>query len=226
MASWLAAMTTLSGIWIRSRIYYSGGKKCRKRVTHDCGNGGSRGIGGRYAWRWQNRRQGFILTFIRRILWPLIPKNRLPRWGAKPKCLVSMWLRKGSFRIFWAALCDETGRIDVLVNNAGITRDQAFGPDEGSDWDAVLNVNLKGALHCNRMPAKQMMKTTLRLHHHIASHRRRQSATPEANYVASKAGIIGLTKTAPKSWPRGNYGQCGCPPVYSNRHDGKPCRRT
>ncbi len=105
---------------------------------------------------------------------------------------------------FLAGIIDETGRIDVLVNNAGITRDGLLVRMKEADWDAVLNVNLKGAFHCTRIAAKQMMKQRSGCIINIASIVGVIGNPGQANYVASKAGIIGLTKTAARELaPRG-----------------------
>jgi 3-oxoacyl-[acyl-carrier protein] reductase len=92
----------------------------------------------------------------------------------------------------------------VLVNNAGITRDSLLVRMKEADWDAVLNVNLKGAFHCTRIAAKQMMKQRSGCIINIASIVGVTGNAGQANYVVSKAGIIGLTKTAAKELaPRG-----------------------
>lgn len=105
---------------------------------------------------------------------------------------------------FLDGIINETGRIDVLVNNAGITRDSLLVRMKEADWDAVMNVNLKGAFHCTRIAAKQMMKQRSGCIINIASIVGVTGNPGQANYVVSKAGIIGLTKTAAKELaPRG-----------------------
>jgi 3-oxoacyl-[acyl-carrier protein] reductase len=105
---------------------------------------------------------------------------------------------------FLDGIINETGRIDVLVNNAGITRDSLLVRMKEADWDAVLNVNLKGAFHCTRIAAKQMMKQRSGCIINIASIVGVTGNAGQANYSASKAGIIGLTQTAAKELaPRG-----------------------
>jgi len=98
----------------------------------------------------------------------------------------------------------ETGRIDALVNNAGITRDSLLVRMKTQDWDAVLNINLKGAFYCTKIAGKQMMKQRSGCIVNIASIVGVTGNAGQANYVASKAGIIGLTKAAAKELaPRG-----------------------
>ena len=91
-----------------------------------------------------------------------------------------------------------TGRIDVLVNNAGITRDGLLVRMKETDWDAVMDVNLKGAFHCTKVAAKAMMKQRYGRIINISSVVGVTGNPGQANYVASKAGIIGLTKAVAK----------------------------
>lgn len=88
----------------------------------------------------------------------------------------------------------ETGRIDVLVNNAGITRDGLIVRMKESDWDDVLNINLKGTFNCIKAVTKTMMKQRAGRIINVSSVVGVSGNPGQANYVASKAGIIGLTK--------------------------------
>jgi 3-oxoacyl-[acyl-carrier protein] reductase len=92
------------------------------------------------------------------------------------------------------AILKEAGRIDVLVNNAGITRDGLLVRMKKSDWDAVLDVNLTGTFNCMKAAAKAMMKQHYGRIINITSVVGICGNPGQANYVASKAGIIGLTK--------------------------------
>jgi 3-oxoacyl-[acyl-carrier protein] reductase len=88
------------------------------------------------------------------------------------------------------------GRIDVLVNNAGITRDGLLVRMKDDDWDAVLNVNLRGAFLMTRAVAKVMMRQKGGRIINIASTAGAMGNAGQANYSAAKAGLIGLTKAA------------------------------
>jgi 3-oxoacyl-[acyl-carrier protein] reductase len=90
---------------------------------------------------------------------------------------------------------DEFGKIDILVNNAGITRDGLLMRMKDDDWEQVLNVNLKGAFLCTRAVARPMMKQRSGRIINIASIVGAMGNAGQANYVASKAGLIGLSKT-------------------------------
>jgi 3-oxoacyl-[acyl-carrier protein] reductase len=89
----------------------------------------------------------------------------------------------------------ESGRLDLLVNNAGITRDNLILRMKEEEWDAVLAVNLKGAYNCMRAVSKAMVKQRFGRIINISSVVGVMGNPGQANYVASKAGLIGLTKS-------------------------------
>ncbi|HIJ88331.1 MAG TPA: 3-oxoacyl-[acyl-carrier-protein] reductase [Desulfuromonadales bacterium] len=93
------------------------------------------------------------------------------------------------------AATEAFGRVDILVNNAGITRDGLLMRMKDDDWDAVLNVNLKGAFLCTRAAFKVMSKQRYGRIVNIASVVGQMGNAGQANYCASKAGLIGLTKS-------------------------------
>lgn len=96
------------------------------------------------------------------------------------------------------AVLDKYGRIDVLVNNAGITRDGLIMRMKEEDWDAVISVNLKSAFNCIKAVSKIMVKQRSGRIINLASVVGVMGNPGQANYVASKAGMIGLTKTVAK----------------------------
>ncbi len=88
------------------------------------------------------------------------------------------------------------GRVDILVNNAGITRDGLLMKMSEEDFDAVLNTNLKGAFNCMQHVARQMIRQKGGRIINISSVSGVMGNAGQANYSASKAGVIGLTKAA------------------------------
>jgi len=92
------------------------------------------------------------------------------------------------------SIIQESGRLDILVNNAGITRDNLIMRLKESEWDAVLSVNLTGAYHCLRAASRPMVKQRYGRIINISSVVGVMGNAGQANYVASKAGLIGLTK--------------------------------
>ncbi|WP_408010952.1 3-oxoacyl-[acyl-carrier-protein] reductase [Pseudalkalibacillus sp. A8] len=90
------------------------------------------------------------------------------------------------------------GSLDILVNNAGITRDNLLMRMKEEEWDAVINTNLKGVFNCTKVVTRQMMKQRAGRIINIASIVGVSGNPGQANYVAAKAGVIGLTKTTAK----------------------------
>jgi len=93
---------------------------------------------------------------------------------------------------------DKFKKIDILINNAGITRDALLIRMKEEDWDKVLAVNLKGTFNCTRFVSRIMIKQRSGKILNIASIIGLIGNPGQANYAASKAGIIGLTKSAAK----------------------------
>jgi 3-oxoacyl-[acyl-carrier protein] reductase len=106
-------------------------------------------------------------------------------------------------RIFSAAV-ETFGRIDILVNNAGVNRDGLLLRMKEEDWDAVLDVNLKGAFLCTRAAAKIMSKQRYGRIINISSVVGQMGNAGQANYCASKAGLFGLTKSNAREFARRN----------------------
>lgn len=96
------------------------------------------------------------------------------------------------------AVLEKFGKIDILVNNAGITRDTLLIRMNEEQWDAVINVNLKGTFNFLKAAARPMMKAKYGKIVNISSVVGRMGNPGQANYSASKAGVIGLTKTVAK----------------------------
>ncbi|MCP4582340.1 MAG: 3-oxoacyl-[acyl-carrier-protein] reductase [candidate division Zixibacteria bacterium] len=93
---------------------------------------------------------------------------------------------------------DEFGGVDILVNNAGITRDNLLMRMDENAWDSVIAVNLKGSFLCTKAAARGMMKKRAGRIINVASIVGIIGNAGQANYSASKAGIIGLTKSSAK----------------------------
>lgn len=96
------------------------------------------------------------------------------------------------------ATVDEFGSIDILVNNAGITRDGLLLRMKDADWDDVIDTNLKGVFNCIKSAAKFMTRQRNGRIINISSVVGQIGNPGQMNYVAAKAGVLGLTKTAAK----------------------------
>ena len=99
---------------------------------------------------------------------------------------------------FVKKILDNFGRLDILVNNAGITRDNLVMRMSESEWDSVLDVNLKGAFNCIKSVTRSMMKARGGKIVNMASIIGVMGNAGQANYAASKGGLIALTKSVAK----------------------------
>lgn len=95
---------------------------------------------------------------------------------------------------------EEFGRVDILVNNAGVTRDNLIMRMTDDEWDLVLNINLKGTFLCTRAVWKPMSKARKGAIINIASVVGQMGNFGQANYSASKGGVIALTKTSAREF--------------------------
>ncbi len=123
-----------------------------------------------------------------------------------PRCLaLKLDVSKGSeVENFSKAVLEGFGKIDILVNNAGITRDNLLLRMSEVDWEEVLNVNLKSAFLMTKYFIKSMMKARQGRIVNITSVSGVKGNAGQANYAASKAGLIGLTKTTAREFASRN----------------------
>lgn len=101
-------------------------------------------------------------------------------------------------------LASSYGKIDILVNNAGITKDSLLMRMKEEDWDMVMNINLKGVFNCTKAVVPQMVKNKWGRIVNITSVVGQMGNKGQANYAASKAGLIGFTKTCAKEFASRN----------------------
>jgi 3-oxoacyl-[acyl-carrier protein] reductase len=102
------------------------------------------------------------------------------------------------------AALDKFSRIDILINNAGITRDNLLMRMSDDEWDAVIAVNLKGVFNCTKAAIRPMMKARKGRIVNIASVVGQMGNAGQANYSASKGGVISLTKTCAREFASRN----------------------
>ena len=101
-------------------------------------------------------------------------------------------------------IVSEQGRLDILVNNAGITKDGLMMRMKDSDWNSVLDTNLKGSFNCMREASKIMTKARYGRVVNVSSVVGEMGNPGQANYCASKAGLFGLTKSAARELAKRN----------------------
>jgi len=102
------------------------------------------------------------------------------------------------------AAIEKFGKIDILVNNAGVTRDGLLMRMSEEDWDLVLDINLKGAYNCTKAVARPMSKARSGAIINISSVVGVMGNAGQVNYSASKAGLIGMTKSVAKEFSSRN----------------------
>ena len=99
---------------------------------------------------------------------------------------------------------NQFGRLDILINNAGITRDNLLIKMTEEEWDQVMAVNLKGVFNCTQLAAKMMAEQNAGKIVNVSSASGQMGNIGQVNYATSKAGIIGMTKTLAKELARFN----------------------
>jgi len=157
--------------------------------------GASRGIGRAIALRLARERASIVVTATSEES----ARNtaaEVEALGSRALALAVDVADPAAVEALFAAAVETFGKVDILVNNAGITKDGLLLRMKDADWDAVLNVNLKGAFNCVREAAKLMTKARSGRIVNISSVVGEMGNAGQINYSASKAGMIGLTKSA------------------------------
>lgn len=156
--------------------------------------GASRGIGRAVAKAMASAGADVMINYVARAENALAVAEEIAAMGRKAEvCRANVARPEEANHLIDAAL-SSFGRIDILVNNAGITRDGLLLRMKDEDWDAVIEVNLKGAFNCTRAVAKPMVKARWGRIINISSVIGLMGNAGQANYAAAKAGLIGFTK--------------------------------
>jgi 3-oxoacyl-[acyl-carrier protein] reductase len=124
----------------------------------------------------------------------------IEKTGVKALAVTADITKADQVEAFAKAVLDTFGKVDILVNNAGITRDNLLIRMSEKEWDDVITVNLKGAFLVSKAFLRSMMKARTGRIINIASIIGVRGNAGQANYAASKAGIIGLTKTTAREF--------------------------
>lgn len=127
------------------------------------------------------------------------------------RCDVSKF---GDVEVMLNTIIDDFGSIDILINNAGITKDTLIMRMTEEDFDRVIDINLKGTFNCIKSASKYMIKQRSGKIVNIASVVGIIGNAGQANYAASKAGIIGLTKSAARELSSRNINVNGVAPGF------------
>jgi 3-oxoacyl-[acyl-carrier protein] reductase len=159
--------------------------------------GGSRGIGQAVASALA--REGAAVTLCGRDRVPLEKvRADLEASGARVLAVQADVTAASEVEQMIRACLERFGSIHILVNNAGVTRDNLLLRMKDEEWDAVLNTNLKGAFYCTRAVLRPMLKQREGRIINLTSVVGVMGNPGQANYVAAKAGMIGLTKATAK----------------------------
>jgi len=161
--------------------------------------GGARGIGKAIAENFAGKGANLVIADIS-LEAAEATAGEIAAQGVKARALKLDVSKSAEIENAFRAIVKEFGRIDVLVNNAGITRDSLILRMKEEDWDTVISVNLKGVFLCTKEAVKIMVKQRYGRIVSIASVVAFMGNPGQANYGASKAGIIGLTKTTAREY--------------------------
>ncbi len=162
--------------------------------------GGSRGIGRAVAIRLASEGADLALCSSRSVEAAERVAEEVKSMGRRAMVRQVDVSDSGTVNPFIAAVVSELGRLDILVNNAGVTRDGMLLRMKEEDWGRVLEVNLKGAFLTMRAAVRPMIKAKRGRIINISSVVALTGNAAQANYVASKAGLIGLTKSVAREF--------------------------
>lgn len=160
--------------------------------------GGSRGIGAAACMAFAQQGADIALIYAGDVQKAEQMEKNLAAYGVQAKayrCNVSDFNEAAGV---FAQILEDFGTVDVLINNAGITRDKLVLMMSAEDFDNVVDVNLKGAFHFIKLVYPVMMRRRTGRIINISSVSGLMGNAGQANYAASKAGIIGLTKSVAK----------------------------
>ncbi|AHM56488.1 3-oxoacyl-[acyl-carrier-protein] reductase FabG [Peptoclostridium acidaminophilum DSM 3953] len=156
--------------------------------------GGSRGIGSAIALKLAAAGADIAINYSGSEDRARLLKEEIEKMGARAIIGKADVSSTEDVKAFFELVMNEFGRIDVLVNNAGITKDALIIKMNEEDWDSVINVNLKGVFNCTKAVTRQMMKQRCGKIINISSIVGIAGNAGQGNYCASKAGVIGFTK--------------------------------
>ena len=159
--------------------------------------GASRGIGADIARKFADEGANLLIAATNESLLNQV-KDEIERAGIDIELKTVDISDSSSFSELIKYAMETFGAVDILVNNAGITRDKLIMAMKDEDWDTVLNVNLKGTFNGIKAVTRSMLKAKKGTIINITSVVGITGNAGQANYSASKAGIIGLTKSAAK----------------------------
>ncbi len=166
--------------------------------------GGSRGIGRAICLRLAAMGAHVYVNYVSRSDAAEETKSLIEKAGGKAE-IIGFDIADGEqVQAALKKILSDSGSIDILVDNAGITRDGLIARMKEDDWDAVLNTNLKGTFLCSKAASKAMMKNRWGRIINITSVIGFSGNSGQANYAAAKAGLVGLGKSLAREYASRN----------------------
>ncbi|MCR5784753.1 MAG: 3-oxoacyl-[acyl-carrier-protein] reductase [Eubacterium sp.] len=160
--------------------------------------GATRGIGKATALAFAKEGADLVITYASSEKAAKVVKDECEALGAKVLCLKSDVSKEDDVKALFETAVEEFGKVDVLVNNAGITKDNILLRMKTEEFDDVIETNLKGSFLCMRAASKIMLKKRYGRIVNLSSVVGVRGNAGQLNYSASKAGVIGMTKSLAK----------------------------
>lgn len=176
--------------------------------------GGSRGIGRAVAIRLAGMGALVYINYVSRPDAALETKELIQSAGGKAEVIGFDVAIGDAVQSGLDKIVADAGSIDILINNAGITRDGLIARMKELDWDMVLNTNLKGAFLCSKAAARYMMKKRWGRIVNITSVIGFAGNAGQANYAAAKAGLVGFSKSMAREYAARNITVNNVAPGY------------
>lgn len=160
--------------------------------------GGSRGIGRAIALKLAENGADVAINYAGNTAAAEEVKTAIEQMGRKALLVQGSVADTDGVQTIVNTVVKELGRLDILINNAGITRDGLLMRMKEADWDDVMNTNLKGVYNCSKAVLRTMMKQRSGRIVNMASVVGEMGNAGQTNYAAAKAGVIGFTKSLAK----------------------------